>query len=254
MPGSTWSSSARKTGRIVSASRCQSVQNTYRLNEKAAHHEPASWLCALQASPSIVTFGIASTPIASLSSPPPHTHSSSRAPAAKDLGISCLSFSPSGAFLAASTAASPERVLLLGFIRSSEALPFTALRPRICSIILCNKAVVACVWRPPRSRLPCHTEAEGDLEGECLAIATGEKSVLMWTESPSEDDEEDEQGPEPEAQIKPGVMEGIGVPSTTTTTFEASDIRWSIDGSCIVLSGSDKFCLAYPLPSGQSGQ
>ena len=130
-------------------------------------------------------------------------------------------------------------------MRSSEALPYTALRPRVSCLIRLNRGMKKCVWRPrKRTSLQAEGEEEGEEEEEeSMAIVTGEKSILLWTASPSQDEQDQD---EHEEQIKPGTMEGIGVPSKAP--FEVHDLDWSEDGSCMVLSGLDKFTLAYPLP------
>lgn len=132
----------------------------------------------------------------------------------KDLGVEHLSFSPSGRFLIA-TSASPTSnktlLLLVRFVRSSPALPYTSIRPRLCTIIKLRSPVKRLAWRPSNT-----------LDGkESLAIATGQKNILLWNEEiPNEgqvssEEEMDEQEYDSSKTPSPGLMEVISIPSST---------------------------------------
>lgn len=124
-----------------------------------------------------------------------------------------LSFSPSGRFLIA-TSSSPTSgktlLLLVRFLRSSPALPYTGIRPRLCSIIKLRSPIRRLAWRPSQI-------VDGK---ECLAIATGQKNIIIWNEEipdqtgGSSGDELDE-GRDPAKAPSPGLMEVIGIPSST---------------------------------------
>lgn len=101
-------------------------------------------------------------------------------------------------------------LLLVRFIRSSPALPYTGIRPRLCSIIKLRSPVRRLAWRPSQS-----------LDGkECLAIVTGQKNIIMWNEEvPSEhavssDEDMDDEERDPGKPPSPGLMEVIGIPSS----------------------------------------
>lgn len=138
---------------------------------------------------------------------------SSSTSGSKDLGVDHMSFSPSGRFLVATTgspACNKTILLLVRFVRSSPALPYTCIRPRLCTIIKLRSPVKRLAWRP---------SANLD-DKECLAIVTGQKSILVWNEeipnegnaSSEEDMDEAEQnssnGP------SPGLVEVISIPSS----------------------------------------
>lgn len=103
--------------------------------------------------------------------------------------------------------------------------------------------------------------------------------MLVWHEkSPSataSENEEDSSDEEPlgglrgAARTRPGVMEGVAVPSSernanetetsddvrltsafAETDFQASNVSWAEDGQSMVLQSDQHFCLAYPLANG----
>lgn len=234
------------------------------------HREPADWLANASASGSIVSFETSLVPCSQLASTSTSTSSksSSLAPSARELGISSISFSPSGKFLLVHSCCPglASQALMLRFVRSSPALPYTATRPRLCCIVQTNKPIKRARWRPA-------TAGRGP---ESCALVSGEKSVLVWYEkmpsaAPAGADEDEDASSDDDAggleavsRPRPGIMEGIAIPSSTFWSFEnlmlkadkrdlaemdfaAGNVSWAEDGQSMVLQSDKQFCLAYPL-------
>ena len=82
-----------------------------------------------------------------------------------------------------------------------------------------------------------------------MAIATGEKSLILWRETSDAANERDG-----------GSVEAVGVPtsesrvqleviadiSSAESAFHNNALAWSPDGSSVLLQGESTFCLAYP--------
>ncbi|KAF7985298.1 hypothetical protein HWV62_6463 [Athelia sp. TMB] len=101
------------------------------------------------------------------------------------------------------------------------AAPAPYFQPRLRSVLLHTRPVLAARWNP----LPTRAGA--------LALCTGARSVYTW----SDEWQEGEGGGEGEE-----LAECIGVPARK---FETRDVRWAPDGRGMVLVDRETFCCAF---------
>lgn len=166
-------------------------------NQAQLHHrEPVDWLKPVngQEPAGIVDFTQTSMTDTRLSAMgktiPPAGSRAVQTKATTQLGLLHSSVSSSGRYIALVSAAQPRWMLVCKFNIEQPA----SLRVHVSCVIECNQPIQGIAWQPSSASAK---------KSDILAIATGEKSLILWRETSDAANERDG-----------GSVEAVGVPTS----------------------------------------